>query len=64
METEKEIIPLHLYKAYTIAFSPYLSRGDNCLLQVFILKILKSFGINTYKKPGGGGPPLKAQFAK
>src|SRR6266481_5353713 len=37
---------------------------ESALLQVFILKILKSFGINTYKKPGGRGSTSEGSVCK
>src|SRR6267378_4093655 len=40
-----------------------LSRLESTLLQVFILKSLISFRINTYKKQGGWGGPQVVNFS-
>src|SRR6266478_5225865 len=45
---------------YTAPITPL----ESALLQVFILKILKSFGINTYKKPGGRGSTAEGSVCK
>src|SRR5260221_14501501 len=52
--------PQLLYCQHTAPITPL----ESALLQVFILKILKSFGINTYKKPGGRGPTSEGSVCK
>jgi hypothetical protein len=49
-------ISLHPDQLPSYTYCALITPLESALLQVFILKNLKSIGINTYKKPGGGAP--------